>query len=105
MCTWPNGCTLRKLDSKALRGLPHMTYRIYLRSPDQRVTDKTVTGDPVAALAAFCSLVERADLNGTDLLAVLNRGGRPVAHHRFDGKDPAKWWRGRTDQIDFNGAS
>lgn len=78
-----------------------MTFRIYLRAPDQSVTDKTVTGSPDAARAAFAELVERADLDGSDLLAVLNRDGRPVAHHRFDGKDPAKWWRGRVGEIEF----
>lgn len=82
-----------------------MIFRIYLRSPDQRVTDKTTTGDPEAARAAFRSLVDRTDLDGTDMLAVLNRDGRPVAHHRFDGLDPLKHWRGRTDQIDFGRAA
>lgn len=85
----------------ALRGLLHMTFRIYLRARDQSVSDKTVTGDPEVARSAFRALVERADLDGSDRLAVLNRDGRPVAHHRFDGKDPAQWWRGRTDEIDF----
>lgn len=78
-----------------------MTYRIYLRAPDQSVSSKTVTGDPAAALAAFRSLTERTDLDGSAMLAVLNRDGRPVAHHRFDGMDPEKYWRGRTDQIDL----
>ncbi len=81
-----------------------MTFRIYLRAPDQSVRDKTVTGSPDAARAAFAELVARTDLDGTPMLAVLNRDGRPVAHHRFDGKDPAKWWRGRLDQIDFGRA-
>lgn len=85
-------------------------FRIYLRDPQQRVTDKTVTGDPDAARAAFRSLTERTDLDGTTMLAVLNRDGRPVAHHYFsirpDGTplDPSKWWRGRTDEIDFTKA-
>lgn len=79
-----------------------MTFRIYLRAPDQSVSDKTMTGDPEAARAAFKSLTERTELDGTPMLAVLNRDGRPVAHHRFDGLDPLKYWRGRTDQIDFS---
>lgn len=79
-----------------------MTFRVYLRGPDQSVTDKTVTGDPEAARAAFRSLTERAHLDGSSMLAVLNVDGRPVAHHRFDGLDPSKYWRGRTDQIDFS---
>jgi hypothetical protein len=79
-------------------------YRIYLRAPDQSVTDKTVTGDPVAALAAFRTLTERTGLDGTAMLAVLNKDGKPVAHHRFDGHDPTKQWRGRTHEIDLTKA-
>lgn len=84
-----------------------MIYRVYLRDPQQRVSDKTMTGDPVAARAAFESLVNRADLDDTHMLAVLNRDGRPVAHHDFrrrpDGSPlyTDKCWRGRCDQIDF----
>lgn len=81
-----------------------MTYRIYLRAPDQSVSDKTTTGDPEVARSAFRALTERADLDGSRLLAVLNRDGRPVAHHRFDGLDPAKQWRGLTGKIDLSKA-
>lgn len=80
-------------------------YRVYLRDSQQQVTDKTTTGDPAAALAAFRTLTERTELDGTDMLAVLNRNGQPVAHHRFDGKDPQKWWRGKTDGIDLSKAA
>lgn len=76
-----------------------MTFRVYLRGPDQSVSNKTNTGDPESARAAFKTLVGRTDLDGTQMLAVLNKGGKPVAHHRFDGHDPAKQWRGRTDDI------
>lgn len=85
-----------------------MTYRIYLRSADQRVSDKTITGSADVALAAFRALTDRADLDGQRLLAVLNCDGKPVAHHDFTkpappavGSDPARWWRGRTDDVDF----
>lgn len=84
-----------------------MTYRVYLRDPHQQVTDKTVTGDRAAALAAFASLVARTDLDGTTMLGVLNYNGRPVAHHDFrlrpDGAphDPAKFWRGKLDGIQW----
>jgi hypothetical protein len=74
-------------------------YRVYLRSPDQLVRDKTTTGDSDAARAAFKALTERVDLDGSQMLAVLNRSGHQIAHHRFDGLDPAKWWRGRTSDI------
>lgn len=82
-------------------------YRIYLRDPDQHVREKTVTSDPGVALAAFSALVNRTDLDDCKLLAVLNRDGKPVAHHDFrqrpDGSpiDPMKWWRGRLDQLDL----
>jgi len=80
-------------------------YRVYLRDPHQRVSEKTNTADRAAALAAFTSLVNRTDLDGSPTLAVLNFNGQPVAHHDFRGHpagvppDPAKFWRGRTDEI------
>lgn len=84
-------------------------FKIYLRDANQRVTEKTTTGDPEVARAAFRSLTERTDLDGQRMLAVLNRDGRPVAHHDFSkpappepGSDPARWWRGRADAIDFS---
>jgi len=82
-----------------------MTYRVYLRNPQQQVSNKTSTDDPAAALAAFRTLVDRTDLDGTDILAVLNKDGQQVAHHFFkllpDGTpaDPSKWWRGKVDQV------
>ena len=89
-----------------------MTYRIYLRDDHQQVSDKTITGSPEAALAAFRALTERADLDGQRVLAVLNRDGKPVAHHDFSkpappavGSDPARWWRGRTADVDFTRAA
>lgn len=88
-----------------------MTFRIYLRDAQQRVTDKTVTSSPDAARATFLELTERADLDGQRMLAVLNRDGRPVAHHDFSkpappapGVDPMRYWRGRTGDIDLSKA-
>ena len=84
-----------------------MIYRVYLRDSQQRVSDKTSTGDRAAALAAFASLVGRTDLDGSTMLAVLNQNGRPVAHHDFrhrpDGAphDTAKYWRGKLDGIQW----
>lgn len=84
---------------------PTMSYRVYLRDPHQMVSHKTTTNDRDAALAAFAALVQRSDLDGRSLLAVLNHHGRPVAHHDFrlrpDGSphDPAKYWRGKLDDI------
>lgn len=84
-----------------------MTFRIYLRDSQQRVSEKTNTPDRVAALSAFTTLVNRSDLDGTAMLAALNYNGRPVAHHDFrqrpDGSPlyADKHWRGRTDQIQW----
>lgn len=76
-------------------------FRIYLRdSATQAVSEKTNTNDPYAALAAFDSLVNRSDLDGRKIMAILNRDGEPIAHHRFDvppGNE--KYWRGRANEI------
>jgi hypothetical protein len=56
-------------------------------------------------MAAFAELVDRSRLDGTDILAVWNEDGKPVAHHSFllntDGssQDAAKCWRGRLDEL------
>lgn len=82
-------------------------YRIYLRDQNQKVSDKTNTGSPQIAIATFETLVNRSDLDGQAMLAVLNKDGHPVAHHDFrlrpDGTphDKAKYWRGRIGEIDF----
>jgi hypothetical protein len=80
-------------------------YRVYLRGPDLRVTEKTDTGDRVAALAAFEEMVDRTDLDGSPMLAVLTMRGQPLAHHSFQmtpsghPQDPGKFWRGKLDDI------
>ncbi|QNM94883.1 hypothetical protein [Chitinimonas koreensis] len=61
-------------------------FRVYLRHPDQSVSDKTNTSDPAVAQAAYDALLDRAELIGSPILAVMNQDGKPVAHHRFDGK-------------------
>ena len=87
-----------------------MIFRVYLRDAHQQVHHKTVTGSAEVALAAFCELVDRTDLDGQRLLTVLSRDGRPVAHHDFSHPPPdprgdlMKWWRGRTDEIDLTRA-
>lgn len=79
-----------------------MTYRIYLRDDNQRVTYKTVTNSKAAALAAFGELVGRADLDGQKLLAVLNLDGKKIAHHNFQSRcGDADCWRGRLDKIEL----
>jgi len=41
-----------------------MTYRVYLRWPQQRVSDKTVTEDRALAELAYQTLRKRTDLIG-----------------------------------------
>lgn len=88
-----------------------MTYHIYLRDTDQIITDKTVTSDQVAAAKAFADLVDRTELDGRPLLAVINRDGRIVAQHDFrldkDGAahSPANHWRGRIDKLRIDAGS
>ena len=86
-----------------------MIFRIYLRDAHQRVADKTVTGDPAAAIAAFRTLTDRADLDGGRLLAVLSRDGHAVAYHDFSkpappapGSDPGRYWRGRCGDVNLS---
>lgn len=66
-----------------------MTYRVYLRWPDQRVSDKTVTEDRALADLAFKTLVARTDLIGKPVGVAFteNVGGGPqqIAYHAFYG--------------------
>ena len=79
-----------------------MTYRIYIRDANQRVTNKTVTESKAAALSAFGELVDRSDLDGQKLLAVLNQDGKKIAHHSFQARPgDSDHWRGRLDEIDW----
>lgn len=61
-----------------------MTYRIYLRWPDSRVSEKTVTGNPNVAEAAFRALLGRTDLVGQKVAAVLSLDNRQIEYCRFD---------------------
>lgn len=80
-------------------------YRIYLRSTEtQSVSEKTNTADPAAAISAFTTLVNRTNLDGQKIMAVLNKDGSPIAHHRFDVSiGDEKYWRGRIDEINLSG--
>ncbi|WP_075588196.1 hypothetical protein [Rhodoferax antarcticus] len=80
-------------------------YRIYLRDEQMQVHNKTATHHRDAAAVAFDELVNRSDLDGSHMFAVISYDGAPVAHHDFrlrpDGSphDPNRYWRGRLDQI------
>jgi len=76
-------------------------FRIYLRDQNQQVSEKTNTGDPQAAIAAFAALVNRTDLDGQRVMAVITKGGCPVAHHKFNARDDDHefHWRGRITEL------
>lgn len=59
-------------------------YRVYLRWPGQRVSDKTVTPSPQIAEAAFRELLSRTDLVGQRVAAVLSLDNRQLEFCRFD---------------------
>ena len=71
-----------------------MTYRVYLRWPDQRVSDKTVTEDRMLAEIAFNTLVARKDLIGKSVGAAftsrVNGVPQQIAYHDFDAPPEAE---------------
>lgn len=79
-------------------------YRVYLRTKDGQVPDgsKTITPSRDAAIAAFSELVNKTELDGQKLAAVLSHQNRQVAYHRFD-REPGQvdYWRDRINEIDF----
>lgn len=66
-----------------------MTYRIYLRWPNQRVSDKTTTESERVALIAWEELLARSDLNGQSVGAAYTQDGKQLRYHRFDGGSDA----------------
>jgi len=77
-------------------------YRIYLRTPDQRVLPeaKTNTNSVEAAAEAFGELVARTELDGEKFAAVLSYNNKQLAFHRFDHKPgSADYWRDRMGEI------
>ncbi len=81
-----------------------MRFRAYLRTFDGQVSEKTVTTDPNTALAAFATLVERADLDGQKFAVALTGDNRQIAFHRFDRSvGEPDYWRGRIDEIEIPG--
>jgi hypothetical protein len=79
-------------------------YTIYLRAPDQSITEKTMTACRTVALSAFKALVQHTQFDGTKMRAILNYQDIAIAHHRFcvaPGNDD--FWRGRIDQLALAG--
>lgn len=77
-------------------------FRVYLRTFDGQVSEKTITADQDAAAAAFDALLNRTDLDGQKMAAALTYENRQRAFHRFDrAMGDADYWRGRLDQIEW----
>jgi len=78
-------------------------YSIYLRHPDQQVSDKTSTARRDVAVEAFNALINRTDLDGSKMIGVLNCGGASITCHHFDARpdDLMHYWRGRIGDLIF----
>lgn len=79
-------------------------YRAYLRDFNGRVPaeTKTITSTAEAADEAFTALVNRTDLDGQQLVAVLSYNNRQLAFHRFDrDQGDADYWRDKLDEIEW----
>ncbi len=72
------------MDNKQTPTKP--TYRVYLRWPAGRVSDKTVTQSPERALAAFRKLIHLKELRGEKVGAALTQDGEQRYYCRFDAK-------------------
>ncbi|QDQ28333.1 hypothetical protein FNU76_19350 [Chitinimonas arctica] len=81
-------------------------FKVYLRDADKLISEKTLTLDAQAALRAFETLVNRAELDGQNFWAVLSLDGIPLAQHKFDTspKSAMYFWRGRINHLAQNTA-
>ena len=69
-----------------MEATPKTTYRVYLRWPGARVSDKTVTESPERALAAFRKLLNLREIRGEKVSLALTMNGKQQYFHRFDAK-------------------
>lgn len=79
-------------------------YRVYLRDFQSHVFEETKTNTISAASAAqaFAELVNRTDLYGQNVAAVLSYDNRHLAFHRYDRLPGQKdYWRGRLEEIEW----
>ena len=75
-------------------------YSIYLRGPDQAITERTDTPDRDVALAAFEALIAHREFDGSEMRAILNHQHNSLGHHRFNCLAGSEdYWRGRVHQL------
>ena len=67
-----------------------MTFRVYLRWPEQKTTDKTTTEDPEVAKLAFDRLKERTDLYGQEVGIAFTQDNKRIEYFDFKSIDPNK---------------
>lgn len=59
-------------------------YTIYLRDKNQHIYRKSTTADKSEAIRDFEMLVNRKELDGCKILAIIEYQDSPLAFHRFD---------------------
>ena len=74
-------------------GPKYAVFRVYLRWPDQRVSDKTVTRSRYLAWFEYRALCAREDLIGRPVAAAITANGKQLAYHGFDDPNPDDPWR------------
>ena len=74
-------------------GPKYAVFRVYLRWPDQRVSDKTVTHSRYLAWFEYRAMCAREDLLGQPVAAAITANGKQLAYHRFDDPNPVDPWR------------
>lgn len=67
-----------------------MTFRVYVRWPGQRVSNKTSTESRAAAQVAFDELAARSDLDTSGALGVaFSEDGQQLSYHKFRDDPPS----------------
>ena len=59
-------------------------YTIYLRDKNQCIYRKSTSADKTEAIRDFETLVNRKELDGCKILAIIKYQDSPLAFHRFD---------------------
>lgn len=76
-------------------------YRIYIRTFDGALSERSTSDNPSTALATFAGFVNDTTRDGTKTLAVLAYCSRPLFMHRFDRADGvSESFRGRLPTLE-----